>query len=142
VCHGLKTNKNIAKLFFLFDTHQKKTKPQTSDAFVKKMASRELLEILQNATALVRGTTLITYLVSGRTQLSDIQTFLANERSTASSIKSGSVRKAVVSQLGTLSRAAQQLCKRGIAPDNGLVLLAGQVSVDSVPVALAPLAYV
>ena len=101
----------------------------------------DLLEQLRMAKAATRGTTLITYIVAGRTKLSDIMGFIARERSTSNCIKNNATRKAVTSQLNLLAQSAQVMCKTGFSPANGLVMLAGAIA--SAPQhGLAPLAYV
>lgn len=99
----------------------------------------KLLEELQAASAAMRGTTLITYIVAGKTKLSDIMAFFARERSTSACIKGNATRKAVTSQLNLLAQSAQLMCKKGFAPSNGLVLLAGALAQ---PNALEALSYV
>ena len=87
-----------------------------------------LLSQLVEAKPEVKGTTLITYIVSGSTSLWLVCKHLTTEISTASNIKSKQVRYSVINALKSLSGSIELYCKNGKIPPNGLVMLAGSLS--------------
>ena len=79
---------------------------------------------LSDASPMVNGTSLITYLVSANTDMWLVQRQLKQEHSTASNIKSKQVRSAVTKALADLIKNMPL----GNSGSNGIVMLAGQIN--------------
>ena len=95
----------------------------------KNMQNMEsTLIALQNAKSEIRGTTLITYIVPGSTDLWLANKHLSNEIATASNIKSKQVKSAVTDALKSLLGTFESYCDKNKTPPNGLVMLAGVLS--------------
>ena len=86
---------------------------------------RKILLSLQNSKPEIRGTTLITYIVSGSSDLLLASQHLSTEISTAQNIKSKQIRVSVINSLKNLQGSFKDHCKNGKIPPNGLVMLAG-----------------
>ena len=88
--------------------------------------NKDILKQLQNAKALAGGTSLVTYYMPANSALWLASHTLTSELSTSQNIKSKSVKKGVQS---ALKMGIQRLktCKLMKAPENGLVLCAGDI---------------
>ena len=83
----------------------------------------ELLTQLSQAKPTVRGTSLITYLISANSDLWLVQKHLKQELSTADNIKNKSLRKAVTNNITTIL----QNIPKGNSGEHGFVILSGDV---------------
>ena len=83
----------------------------------------ELLTQLSQAKPTVRGTSLITYLISANSDLWLVQKHLRQELSTAENIKNKSLRKAVVNNITSIL----QNIPKGNSGEHGFVILSGDV---------------
>lgn len=90
-----------------------------------KYTSYETLNLLRDAKSISSGTSLITLYVPGNTSMSIVSNQLSSELSTSQNIKSKSVRSGVQS---AIKSCQQQIKLLGTtAPENGLVLCAGEI---------------
>ncbi len=80
---------------------------------------------LNSAKALSGGTSLVTLYIPSGYQMSLVSDKLTSELATAPNIKSKSVRKDVISALKS-AQAILRSYNKHIAPENGLVLCAGE----------------
>jgi peptide subunit release factor 1 (eRF1) len=88
---------------------------------------RQTLFNLQLAKPNIRGTTLITYMIPGSTDIWLVTKHLNNEICTAHNIKSKQVRSSVIDALKSLLISFECFCQKGKVPKNGLVMLAGSL---------------
>ena len=81
---------------------------------------------LANANSQIRGTSLVTLYVPGKTNMGQITTHLTSEMSQTGNIKDQRVRKSVQ---GALRSASQRIksAKMNVAPEKGFVLCAGEI---------------
>jgi len=87
-----------------------------------------ILKELVKATSFIKGTTLITYCVSGLTSIEQITKTLISEIASAQNIKSKQVRNSVITSLKMLSEHVPNHIMKGKTPSNGLVMLCGQIN--------------
>ena len=90
--------------------------------------TKRMLSELANVQSEVRGTTLITYIVSGSTDLWLVRKHLEHEIATASNIKSKQTRNGVLDGLKGLLNTFENYCVKNKTPENGLVMLAGDIN--------------
>jgi peptide subunit release factor 1 (eRF1) len=94
--------------------------------------SEKDIKQLGAARGAVRGTTLITYIVAGLTDVSLVKKHFTSEIATAVNIQSKQTRSNVIKSLKSLSGSFESFCRKGVTPANGLVMIAGAIS-DSIP---------
>ncbi len=92
------------------------------------MISYDILQALQNAKSSSGGTSLITWFVKPNTNLWLVNEKITTELSTASNIKSSSVRNDVVASLKSISQNLKNIKNIGA---NGLIILSGTYSIDT-----------
>lgn len=93
----------------------------------KPLFIQDTLQNLITCRPIVKGTTLITYVVSGSIDVWLISQHLKSEISSANNIKSKQVRSAVLDSLKSLMSIFEHYCPGGKTPINGLVMLSGYI---------------
>ncbi len=94
----------------------------------------DTLTHLQSIKPVIRGTTLITYIVPGDMDIWLLNKHLTKEISVTGNVKSKHVRTSVVSALKALNGSINISCIKGKTPPNGLVMLAGKIQTDNLDV--------
>jgi len=87
-----------------------------------------ILKELAKTTSFIKGTTFITYSVTGLTDLGQITRHLVSEIASAQNIKSKQVKNSVISSLKMLLEYVPNHIVKGKTPNNGLVMLCGQIN--------------
>jgi peptide subunit release factor 1 (eRF1) len=85
---------------------------------------------------LIRGTTLITYIVPGSMESCLVMKHLNKEMANSNNIKSKQIKQSVINALKTLKSSYENFCVKAKTPKNGLVMLAGildRPNFDKVP---------
>ena len=88
---------------------------------------KDTLQNLLLTKAEIKGTTLITYIVSGSTDSWLIGKRITSEIGESSNIKCKQVKNAVIDNLKRIESNYEKYCLKGKTPKNGLVFLVGKL---------------
>jgi peptide chain release factor subunit 1 len=87
---------------------------------------QQIVQDLANSKSATKGTSLVTLYVSGNSNMNNVSNTLISELSSSQNIKSKQTRTAVQSALKSIQQIVKSLPH--IAPENGLVLLGGELN--------------